>query len=200
MRGGFKSAQFDKDVLSQFVNELKSSGVEFEASWTRGNKPVDPQSGDANMLTLKYKGKLFFRQFNRQGSASPGIIEQSRRSAVLSALKKYGFYTQPEYGLGIVLVVVFLLLQATIVLPAAADRSEVLVYVVVALNVLLLLGILLLNQAASKPKGAGSSKLAMVFTGIGFVLLSPLSLINIVLLKAIGYKALYNQVMQGETP
>ncbi len=192
MRGTFKENTFDSEKLGRFIGELNASGLEFTVEWKKRNKLSE--MGDANMLALKKNNKMFFHQFGKEGAVVLHHLDEKDQNTLLKTVKKYQFYTQPDYALGILLSGVFLALYAAFILPSLYAASETVMLVVSILLLISYFGMGMLYIFSGEEKEQHSLTVPMILIIPGFILCAPSSLLNLPLMKAILCRSLYSKV------
>ena len=199
MRGAFTKEDFDSELLQEFINLLRDKGLDFEANWYKGMKKADPGDGTANSLKLRHKGKIFFVQYNKNGMANPGILDENQRDTFISCLYQFNLFSIPNYHMAFFLATLFLLLQFFVVLPGALDRSEGLYQIAIGLNITLLAGLILHYIASSNPDNGILSITGYIVLFPPFALLSPGSLLLLPIIKQSMHKALHIRILRYST-
>ncbi|PXF63606.1 hypothetical protein [Kangiella spongicola] len=186
----YKMDQFPAEQLNKLTNELRVQGFEIETKWKKGSKATDDIS-EANLFELKVSGKWVLRQQQKAGTVRLSRLNKEQKNLFLSALKKHGLYTKPDWTLGLVLTSIYFIL----LFVALADAPSKLYKIglpIAMVAMLCFIGIALIRAKQIIPDG---TNFLVWIIGILAVLISaPLSVINIPLIHTIYRYGLYRRV------
>ncbi len=114
MNGTFKTTAFEPDVLKSFAADLVREGIAVEETWKKGSKVVENPE-DANTFYLELQGQKIFQLMNKNGMVKPDHIPEEVKPKLYPLLKKYHFFSDPNWGLGIGLIVLFVIIELLII-------------------------------------------------------------------------------------
>lgn len=111
MNGQFKTSNFNHINLRNFINELQEKDSSIIATWKKNTKKLTNETEAANTLILAVDGKWFFKQIKAKGFVRFSHLTTLQEELIIDLLKKYQFYTEPNWGLSIGLIAVYLVLE-----------------------------------------------------------------------------------------
>ncbi|RNL78051.1 hypothetical protein ED312_19825 [Sinomicrobium pectinilyticum] len=187
----FKADRFDGTTLQALANDLQTAGWEIRVVWKKGAKKRDEYGEGVNFLQLEKNGKWFFRQVRNKGFVRFGNMEKEEEILFLQLLKKYNLYSQPEWGLGIVLSVIYGLL----IFFLASSRDEEWMGIGLSIAALCLVSFLTIAYLRSKGEvPEGLYRVSLIFGIAGYVLTALSSLLCLPVMNNIFQNSLYHKV------
>jgi hypothetical protein len=110
MKGTFKKP-FEKEAAEKLATYLEEGGITFETKWEfkSTSLPEDDPNNSATALILTSNGKTFFSHRGKIGAVTPKHIPEDKHSVLYEGLAKAGFYTEPNFGFGMILVILHLI-------------------------------------------------------------------------------------------
>lgn len=189
----FKVYRFDGATLQVLIEDLRSAGWDITTKWKKGNKKQEEYNEKVNFLQLEINGKWFFREVGNKGFVRLNKLDKDQEVLFLGLLKKHGLYSEPRWGLGIALYVVYALL----IFYVSSQRGDWLgtAFFILALCLTSFLVIAYLRSKGKIPEGV--YKVSMVFGGIGYVLTAISSLLCLPLTINIFRNALYHKISKA---
>ena len=187
----FKADRFDGTTLQALANDLQTAGWEIRVVWKKGAKKRDEYGEGVNFLQLEKNGKWFFRQVRNKGFVRFGNMEKEEEILFLQLLKKYNLYSQPEWGLGIVLSAIYGLL----IFFLASSRDEEWMSIGLFIAALCLVSFLTIAYLRSKGEvPEGLYRVSLIFGIAGYVLTALSSLLCLPVMNNIFQNSLYHKV------
>ncbi len=187
----FKADRFDGTTLQALANDLQTAGWEIRVAWKKGAKKRDEYGEGVNFLQLEKNGKWFFRQVRNKGFVRFGNMEKEEEILFLQLLKKYNLYSQPEWGLGIVLSAIYGLL----IFFLASSRDEEWMSIGLFIAALCLVSFLTIAYLRSKGEvPEGLYRVSLIFGIAGYVLTALSSLLCLPVMNNIFQNSLYHKV------
>ncbi|MEO9022819.1 MAG: hypothetical protein ABI237_08380 [Ginsengibacter sp.] len=122
----FKRDAFEHWKLKHFADDIIQAGIPAKVTWKRGIKVSDESDTKANNFRLETNGKYFFRQTKNRGIVRLKYLNETEKSVFLGLVKKYGFYTTPNWWLGISLLVVYAIVECFIILTREESWQQIL--------------------------------------------------------------------------
>lgn len=187
MIGQFKLAQFDPARIQTLVEGLHAAGINVELVWKKRNKPVSGPEDGATRADLTANGKWVLRQSGRNGVVRLNKLPAEQRDAFCRCLKENAFYSAPNWGLGITLLVVYWLLLLLVALPQSAGLAGVLLTGGIITTISL--GILATTRTPAL------HTIGLVILGVGAFVTALYSLLVLGMIKAIHTNYHYQDVM-----
>lgn len=120
MNGPYKTSSWDIGELQALVDELATKGLAVEAEW-RSDHVLQASPEQADNIRLVSGGKLFLSQKGRKGSVFLEALPPEQTRQVLASLYQRKFLSAPDFTLGILLAVIYVLLYLVGTLPALLD-------------------------------------------------------------------------------
>ena len=192
MNAQFKPQKFNIELLENFVQQISDQGIDIQIQWKNGKKVIEVADENTTFLEIKYNDKLLFRQIATAGSrglVNLDELNENDKLFILKLLKNNSFFTKPTWILGIVLSLIYV---AIIVLIAFAN-SGIIGGILIALMVMTVTFMLVLYNW-SIDKVATKTLKWFYILGIGYLLTSPSSLLDIVLFIQTSYNRLYDKI------
>lgn len=187
----FKVYRFDGATLQVLTEDLRAEGWDITAVWKKGNRKQETYNEKVNSLQLEINGKWFFRQAGNKGFVRLNKLDEDQCTFFLGLLKKHGLYSEPQWGLGIVLYVVYALLVFFI--ASSQDKAWLsMAFFICALFLTLFLGIAYLRSR--EEVSATVYKISLVFGIAGYVLTALSSLLCLPLMFNIFRNSLYQKI------
>lgn len=178
MNGQFKTKKFDKEKLKDFSNNLKKQGLLFERRWKKHHKIVEETNDKANVLLLETEGKWFFKQAGNKGFIRLKHLDDQQKKILLKLLGEYQFYSEPEWQMGIGLVMLYVVLEYFI---SSAQQTAWLMPFIMICTLLVILFLWIAYLRAQEKLSEKVYKFSIIFglpayalTAIGSLLALPL--------------------------
>ncbi len=192
MNAQFKPQNFNIESLKSFVQQINDQGITIVTQWKNGKEIIAIPNGNTTFLEIKYNDKLLFKQLataGNKGLVNLDELNEKDKLFILKLLKTNGFYTQPTWTLGIVLSSIYV---ALVSLVAFANSGIIGVILAVLMIMTVAFMVVLYNWSVNKI----SNKTLKWFyvLGLGYLLTSPSSLLNIVLFIQTSYNKLYFEI------
>lgn len=195
MNGQFKTENFDKEYFKEFAAELEQAGIPITTTWKKGTKKVEETNEKVNMFSLEIEGKWFFRIIKNKGHVRFEKLNPEQEKMVLEILKKYHFYNDPNWGLGIGLAILYLIIEVLVGLTRSESFLGTIIFVCCALVILFLW---IAYEYSRENVTKGVYKVSMVFGIIGYIFTAIGSLLAIPLLTAISQNHLKAKILKAE--
>lgn len=130
MNGSYKQLTFDKEKLNQFAQEVQDAGLPVEVRWKKGKKEVSEEK--AITFSLELNGVSIFSQTGKEGIVKLDKLSNQEKLPLLTVMKRYDFYTEPNFGLGIGLTVLFVLIEMLIMYANADEMPWIVLFLSIA--------------------------------------------------------------------
>ncbi len=130
MNGSFKQPTFDKEKLKQFAEEVQNAGLPVQPHWKKGKKEVSEEK--ARTFSLDLNGVSILIQTGREGVVKLDKLSEQEKLPLLEVMRKYNFYTEPNFGLGLGLAVLFVLIEGLIMYGNADEMPWIVPFLSIA--------------------------------------------------------------------
>jgi hypothetical protein len=194
MKGTFKKP-FEKEAAEKLVTCLEEGGLTFETKWEFKSKalPEDDPNNCATALILTSNGKTFFSHRGKIGAVTPKHIPEDKHSVLYEGLAKAGLYTEPNFGLGMILVILHLIVYFSLVLPKYMDIGGNFATFGIVSTVAMYIGLLLIYLGTTQKQST------LVVFGLcayipGALPGAPATMLTIALLNSFFQNSLYSNV------
>ncbi|KIO77809.1 hypothetical protein TH53_07805 [Pedobacter lusitanus] len=195
MNGQFKHDNFSSAQLQRFTDDLIQAGLPLNAEWKKGTKTLEESTADADTLTLEINGKWFFRQVKNKGYVRLKYLDEQEKNNLLNLIHQHGFYSEPDWALGIGLVILYVFIELAFALTH--DQSWVkIILLPCCIFVILFLWIAYLHSV--EKAGESLYKVSIVFGVIGYFFTAIASLLALPLFINIGINYLKTQVLMNQ--
>lgn len=192
MNGQYKVAGFDVAAIRTLVGSLQEAGLPVAVVWRKNNKDVD-QPEDANSVRLDIGETWVLRQLQRRGTVRPDHMSAEQSRVFLRCLKAHGFYSEPNWGLGTGMLVLYWLILLLVVItqsPMMPWIAPVLICGGVAVTVLLWV----LYHSTLRPLNRAFWWAVMIAGGLGYLVTTLYSLLALPMASAIMVNSLYHRI------
>lgn len=188
----FKNDRFEHGRLQQLIDDLRHAGLPVEAQWLKGKHESAPEQANSLILSL---GELqVFRQVQHMAMLRPESLSENQQKNLFAALQRQHMLKEPDYGLGILCLVVYAALQC-FVLPRIAEIGPGWLLAMLIGYALLLVGHVLCGMRAN-PNRQIPAWLPLTLMAPAVLATVPSSLLNLPLLTQYNRARLYGRAVQ----
>jgi len=191
MNGQFKIDAFDPAKVESLVQALETEGIECELVWKKGNRTVAGPDDGANHAQIKSNDQRIFSQMRTKGFAAPDKVDPSHREAFLRCLKTHGFYSEPQWALGVSLLAVYWVVLLLVLASVEYPVLEPILFVG-GLMVSALLWVLYRKSVGHVNKIV--FWVALILGGLGYLVTTLYSMLALPLMQTIMVNSLYQRV------
>jgi hypothetical protein len=184
--------RFDHNRLQSLIDDLQNTGLAVQPRWLKGKADSTPEQ--ANNLILNLGEQQVFHQVQHMAKLHPESLSESQQKKLFAALQRQGMLKEPDYGLGVLCLVVYAALQF-IILPRVAQIAPGLLVALIIGYVLLLAGHVLFSIRARADKQV-PLWLPLTLMAPAILATAPSSLLNLPLLNQYNCARLYNRAAQ----
>lgn len=191
MIGSFKTNGIDKEKLKYLVEKLKNAGINAENVWKLGKREVEESHPSINFAEIHINNQWVMRQNIKAGSVKFDHLPENEKNKLLQEIKSIGFITKPNWGLGIGLYIMYLILITIIAFMKVEDNLLIPILVCSGLTSI---GMFMFYLRAKDVFGDGIHVLSWIFLMLGFIATTPSCLLTIPLLAAITRFRLHDRI------